>query len=170
MLTYPIPANEVERVQTLKKLGVLSGTDNNERFSRIIRIASSLFDVPIIMINLITSTEDVNVACFGINTTQPSSRDKSFCSYTILSDEPMIIENALEIDHFKDNPEVAGGLQIRAYAGMPLTAKDGTHPGSLCLIDTKPRTFSEADIQLLKDLTHWAELELHAEQYTPNPN
>ncbi|MFT5134813.1 MAG: GAF domain-containing protein, partial [Gammaproteobacteria bacterium] len=41
---------------------------------------------------------------------------------------------------------------------------DGRKLGTLCIIDTKPRTFSEEDLESLKDLAELAEHELAAVQ------
>jgi GAF domain-containing protein len=159
----PVPKNERHRVATLAKLGVLDYADE-ERFDRITRVMSALFDVPITMLNMITSDEEVNKSCFGLPAGVHKARSVSFCSYTILSDEPLIIENAVEDDRFSSNPQVTGGINIRAYAGIPLRAIDGTHPGALCLIDTKPHVFTKKEISLLIDLSSWAEIELNSIQ------
>ena len=48
-----------------------------------------------------------------------------------------------------------------AYAGIPLIDGQGQALGSLCVIDHRPRTWTEAEIELLADLatTVVAELE-----------
>lgn len=157
---FPVAANELQRVETLHKLGVLQAVDH-PCLERVVRTAVAVFDVPIVMINLITDTHEINTVCYGVPPGHKQDRQISFCNYTILSDEPLIIENALEHENFKDSPQVLGRSNVRFYAGMPLTARDGTHPGSLCLTDTKPRHFSRPEIQLLRDLAHWAELEIN---------
>lgn len=161
MTDYPVPNNEVRRVTTLTNSGVLDST-KNECLDRITRIACAVFEVPVAMINFITSNEDVNISCFGMKPGSRSDRRISFCSYTILSDEPFIIENTLDHDHFKDNPQVKAGMNIRAYAGMPLKGVDKTNLGALCIVDTKPRHFTKDEISLLKDLAHWAEIEVNS--------
>ncbi len=161
MADHPTPQNEELRLHTLHRLDVLNPL-HEDRFDRITRIASALFGMPVAMINIITAREDVNKSCYGMDGGSRNDRSVSFCNYTILSEEPMVIENALEHEHFKDNPQVKGGMNIRAYAGMPFRAEDGTHPGALCVIDTEPRKFSDHEIELLKDLSRWAELELNA--------
>ncbi|MDL2363233.1 MAG: GAF domain-containing protein [Patescibacteria group bacterium] len=161
MTPSPIPENEEQRLNTLEQLKLLSPL-HEDRFDRITRIASAVLGMPVAMINLITAREDINKSCYGMAKGAKNDRRVSFCSYTILSDEPMVIENTLEHEQFKDHPQVAGGMNIRSYAGMPIRAADGTRPGALCLVDTKPHKFSEKELQILKDLSHWAELEINA--------
>lgn len=157
------PKNEEQRVKTLNQLDILNGK-SEERFDRITRVLAALFDVPVALVNMITPDTQVNKSCFGMEAGFVTDRSISFCGHTILSDQPLIIENALEDDRFKDNPQVTGPLNLRAYAGIPLRATDGTHPGALCLVDTKPRKFSDAEIKLLIDLASWAEIELNSGQ------
>jgi GAF domain-containing protein len=162
-LARNVPPNEAQRTATLAALGVLD-LASEERFDRITRVMSALFNVPIAMINMITSDEEVNKSCYGLPQGVHKDRSVSFCSYTILSDEPLIIENATKDDRFNDNPQVTSGIEIRAYAGVPLRATDGTHPGAICLIDTKPHHFTKKEIELLLDMSSWAEIELNAIQ------
>lgn len=159
ILLAPTPSNEKERVRTLQKLDV-ANPDKYLGFDRITRVMVALFDTPIAMVNMITADEEVNKSCIGLPAGGRQHRGLSMCTYTILSDEPLIVENTLEDDRFKDNPNITGLIKVRAYAGVPISANDGTHPGALCLIDTEPRKFSTQEIDLLKDLCRWAELEL----------
>lgn len=162
-MSIPKPANEEQRVATLNQLDIINGK-SEERFDRITRTLAALLHVPVAMVNMITPEMQINKSCFGLASGFEMERDTSFCGYTILDDQPLIIRDALKDDRFKNNPNVTGGLKIRAYAGIPLSALDGTHPGALCLIDTKPREFTATEMQLLKDLSAWAEIELNSSQ------
>ena len=53
---------------------------------------------------------------------------------------------------FINNPNVTSSPKVRAYAGVPLRAVDGAYAGALCMIDTKPRKFTDDEIKLLVDL------------------
>jgi GAF domain-containing protein len=156
-------SNEEQRLATLSQLDILNG-ESEERFDRITRVLAALFDVPVAMVNFIGADVQTNKSCFGMDSGMVMDKHLSFCNHTIISDDPLIIRNALEDDRFKDNPNVKGGLNVRAYAGVPLHAIDGTRPGALCLIDTKPREFTEADVKLLLDMSAWAEIELNSKQ------
>ncbi len=157
------PVDEEQRIETLNQLEIING-ESEERFDRITRVLAALFNVPLAMVNMITADQQINKACFGVKPGFTSDRDASFCGHTILSGEPLIIENALEDYRFKDNEFVTGDMHIRAYAGIPLRAINGTHPGALCLIDTEPRKFTDEEIKLLIDLSAWAEIELNSSQ------
>jgi PAS domain-containing protein len=49
---------------------------------------------------------------------------------------------------------------VIAYAGVPITDADGAVVGSLCAIDSRPRTWSEEDLAVLTDQVRACSLEL----------
>jgi len=63
-----------------------------------------------------------------------------------------IVVDSLLDDRFKSNPLVLGGPFIRFYAGMPLVTRTGYNIGTLCIIDTKPRSLSENQKFVLRTL------------------
>jgi GAF domain len=50
--------------------------------------------------------------------------------------------------------------RIRFYAGYPLTLDDGSCIGTLCLLDTRPRTLEGPDLERLHDLADIASREI----------
>ncbi len=61
---------------------------------------------------------------------------------------------------------MTGEPGIRFYAGAPLVLRTGIRLGTLCIIDTKPRSFSEVQRTQLEDLARIivAHVELHRKQ------
>ena len=163
MIKSQLDPNEANRLATLKNLK-LNLTLNEERFNRITRIASELFDSKIVALNLITKDRLVIKACVGVEQGGETDRDASVCTYTILQPKPFIVEDLQADERFRYLPSVTGPLHLRAYLGMALTAVDGSHPGSLCVMHTEPRTYSSRDISLIKDLVDWANLELNSHE------
>jgi GAF domain-containing protein len=47
------------------------------------------------------------------------------------------------------NPLVAGEFGLRFYAGAPIITPDGFNIGTVCVVDKKPRSFSELEQELL---------------------
>ncbi len=157
-----IPQNEEQRIDTLHALNILD-TEPEERFDRITRLARRLFDVPIALVTLIDEHRQWVKSAQGAERAE-SPREKSFCGHAILGDDILLVPDTLRDERFRDNPHVTGESQIRFYAGCPLKAPDGSKLGTLCLIDRKPREFSDEDKALLRDLTRMAEHEIAAIQ------
>ncbi|RKH43778.1 ATP-binding protein [Corallococcus sicarius] len=160
MLSPPMPADEPQRLRAVRSLCLLD-TPAQERFDRIVRAASHLFRVPIALVTLVDEDRQWFKARQGLAAPQ-TPRDVSFCGHAILSPASLVVPNALHDPRFHDNPLVLGAPFIRFYAGHPLRASDGSRVGTLCLIDTQPRDFSDADRAALADLAGWVELELNA--------
>jgi diguanylate cyclase (GGDEF)-like protein len=76
----------------------------------------------------------------------------AFCAHTILGRELMEVPDALQDPRFCDNPLVRGAPHLRFYAGVPLVLLSGEALGSLCVLDTQPRTLTEAQRQALRTL------------------
>jgi diguanylate cyclase (GGDEF)-like protein len=162
MKTPEIPPNEVARLQTLRSFDILD-TPQEERFDRLTRMARRLFDVPIALVSLVDKDRQWFKSRIGLPVSE-TPRDISFCGHSILGEEVFIIPDASSDERFQDNPLVIDKPNIRFYAGCPLRALNGTQMGTLCIIDDKPRDFSEADLSALTDLAAMAEQELPALQ------
>jgi sigma-B regulation protein RsbU (phosphoserine phosphatase) len=158
MLAPAIPADEAERLADLQSLAILD-TPSEERFNRIVRLATAMFDVPIAYIAMVDADRQWFKAKCGL-TSDETGRDVSFCGHAILGDGPLIIPDAREDDRFADNPLVVGEPFVRFYAGHPLAGRDGKNVGTLCLVDRKPRTLTLRETNMLRNLAEVAEREI----------
>lgn len=154
----PPTADENERLQALQDMQILD-TAPEARFDRITRLASLLFDVPISLVSLVDEDRQWFKSCIGLDEDQ-TERDASFCAHAIHSPEVFIVSDARKDERFADNRLVTGPPFIQFYAGRPLNSPGGHLVGTLCIIDTKPRTMSAEDIHRLDALGQWVELEL----------
>jgi sigma-B regulation protein RsbU (phosphoserine phosphatase) len=158
MKTPAIPANEVERLASLRSLGLVD-TPPEERFDAITRLLGELFQVPIAYISLVDENRQFLKSRIGLDFCE-TSRDISFCGHAILENEPLIIPDTFLDERFADNPQVVGEPFTRFYAGMPLQGPGGHNIGTLCLMDRTPRTLSEVEIQRLAQFGKIVEREL----------
>jgi diguanylate cyclase (GGDEF)-like protein len=157
-----IPENEAERMDALEKLNIVD-TPMQENFERITRITKNLFDVPIAAFTLVDGDRQWFKSIQGLDVCE-TPREVSFCGHVINQDDIMIINDALLDPRFADNPLVTGPPFIRFYAGYPVRATNNLKMGSLCIIDTKPRNYTQADLSQLKDMAKLAEGEINAHQ------
>ncbi|MRW83811.1 diguanylate cyclase [Pseudoduganella sp. FT26W] len=155
-----IPHNESIRLAALKSLNVLD-TPPEERFDRLTRMARRLFGVQTALVSIVDEDRQWFKSRDGLDATE-TPRNISFCGHAILGDDIFLIRDARTDQRFADNPLVTGAPNIRFYAGCPLRANDGLKMGTLCILDSQPRDFSEEDALALRDLASMVEDELSA--------
>lgn len=156
-----IPENDAQRVAALKKYDILY-TPAEETFDRITRMVARVFDTPMAFLSLVDEDTVFYKSQVGPFGRTQVNRENSLCSLTILSKEPLIIEDASLASCFKDNPFVKEENGIKFYAGAPLITKDGYLIGALCVVDTKPRTFTFKETMLLIEFTEMAMREIES--------
>jgi phosphoribosyl 1,2-cyclic phosphodiesterase/DNA-binding response OmpR family regulator len=154
-----IPEDEDRRLASLRALRILD-TEPEDRFDRITRLASALFNVPVALISLIDENRQWFKSCYGLNMTE-TPRDAAFCAHVVYDREPIIVPDAFLDARFADNPLVINEPRIRFYAGCPLIIDDGACIGTLCVFDTRPRSLEGAELARLHDLADLAVQEIH---------
>jgi signal transduction histidine kinase/ActR/RegA family two-component response regulator len=145
------PANEAERLRALESLELLD-SDPEAAFDALTEVAGSICNAPLATLTLVDGRRQWFKAARGFGDTTETPREFSFCGHTILEDEMMVVGDALADPRFADNPLVTGAPNIRFYAGIPLTTREGFRIGALCVIDRKPRTLTRAQLAALRDL------------------
>lgn len=158
MLAPAIPANERQRLKTLRDMKLLD-TRPEERFDRITRLAKQVFSTPIALVSLVDAGRQWFKSRQGLDALE-TPRDISFCGHAILDDKIMVVNDATRDERFCDNPLVCDNPNIRFYAGYPLAAPDGSRVGTLCIIDEKPREISDEQLHLLRELGRMVEEEM----------
>jgi signal transduction histidine kinase len=107
--------------------------------------------VPIALISLVDAERQWFKSRQGLEATS-TARDVAFCAHAIRGAELLVVEDALEDTRFAENPLVQGAPHIRFYAGAPLITPQGHRLGTLCAIDRNPRTLSDEQRSLLREL------------------
>ena len=149
---------EKERLAALHSLNILD-TPSEERFDRITRLAAHIFDVKHAFITLIDEHRQWFKSAYNFPQRE-TSREASICALAIEKDQPLVIEDTLKNTEISSSPLVVSAPFIRFYAGIPIKIDDKFNIGTLCIIDTKPRHFSDKDICLLIDLAKIAQSEI----------
>jgi len=159
LIVAPIPVGESARLADLRALEILD-TPPEERFDRIIRLATRVFDVPIAYIAMVDADRQWFKAKCGLKF-DATGRDVSFCGHTIVHDGPLIVSDTHDDERFRDNPLVVNPPKIRFYAGHPLKGPGGHNVGTLCLAAPKPRILGAAERATFGELATLAEHELN---------
>lgn len=137
---------ESTRINKLHELDLMNKT-TEPAFNSIIQLAKEHFDVPISLFSIIDEEKQWFKAKVGLDINE-TERNVSFCNQTIKSDKLLIIEDATKDARFSKNPYVLDETNIRFYAGAPINI-DNFNIGTICIIDTKPRSFSHNDANYL---------------------
>ena len=143
-------ANEIYRLAVLRSYGVLDSPVDSA-FDALTRLVARLFDVPIVLISLMDEERQWFKSSIGFDVCE-TARDVSFCRHVVEDGAPLVVPDAREDARFADNPLVTGAPHVRFYAGAPLRAPEGVTLGTLCLIDTETREFSDEDRAQLSEL------------------
>ncbi len=158
MIAPETPVNDRDRLQALWALEILD-TPAEERYDRIVRIAGLTLETPIVYLSFVDENRQWLKANVGMPLRE-TDRKISFCGHTILEDRPLVIPDTAQDPRFHDNPMVTGDPFIRFYAGVPLRSVDGHKVGTLCVADNKPRSMTDASLELLAEFAALVEREL----------
>lgn len=147
----PLLRHEPERLQALRDSGLLSSPPS-EALRQLTDMTASLFHVPMALVSLVGKDRQHFFCSVGLPI-QETHRDESFCAHALHESEPFVVLNTLMDVRFASNPLVTGALNIRFYAGAPIFLKGEHALGTLCILDTSPRsTFKMAERHLLQRL------------------
>ena len=135
-----LPANEKERLEALQHYQILDTLPEGE-FDEITQVAAHICGCPIATVSIIAEQRQWYKSRVGLDLVE-TPRDIAFCSHTILDKKPLIVEDTRLDARFSDNPVVKESPNVRFYAGVPLTNKDGYALGTLCVVDLVPRQLS----------------------------
>lgn len=152
MASAPLPFDEPERLRTLQELEVLD-SDPEAEFDALAAAAALVCNVPVSLVSLVDHDRQWFKANVGLPGVTQTPRELAFCAHAIVQDDVLEVPDALADERFADNPLVVGAPEIRFYAGAPLRMADGTHAGTLCVIDRVPRQLTAQQREVLKHLS-----------------
>ncbi|MFC4786567.1 sensor histidine kinase [Nocardioides sp. MAHUQ-72] len=108
----------------------------------LVEVAAQVAQVPMATINLITATEQHQIATTGFDASV-CRREDSMCAAVLHVGHPVIVSDASRDERFRDNPFVTGEIgHVRFYATHQLVTPQGVVIGTLCVFDERPRTLT----------------------------
>ena len=117
-------------------------------------MAAQICNTEISLISLVTEDRQLFLSHHGLEHKE-TCKEYSFCAHALHQpDKLFIIENALEDERFQDNPLVIQEPFIHFYAGIPLVNENGYALGTLCVIDSEPKTLDVEQKKMLKSLAN----------------
>ena len=145
-----IPSEEAGRLRALARYEIMDSPPDGS-FDRITAICARIFEIPISLVTLVDHDRIWFKSRYGLDATQ-IDREPGLCASAILSPDMYVVNDAKFDPRTLANPLVSGSMGLRFYAAAPLTTSDGFRLGTLCVLDQRPRSFSEAEQLTLQDL------------------
>lgn len=139
------------RIQDLSSYEILDSGEDAD-FNHLVELASQIHDCPIAGITFLDDRRQWLKAKRGIHITE-LNRELTICTYTIMQDNVLVVKDTHADHRFANNPLVVQPPGIRFYAGAPIVTKAGFRIGSVCILDTKPRDFSEQKAKALEAIS-----------------
>ncbi|EZP50136.1 MULTISPECIES: diguanylate cyclase domain-containing protein [Sphingomonas] len=157
-LPTALPYDEVGRLAALHALALLDSEPEKE-FDALVALAAELLGCPTALLTLIDQKR-LWIKASTVPGARELDRDVAFCDRTIREDQPLVIGDLRDDRRFADFPLVTDG-GMRFYAGTPIRVADasGTRQpiGTLCVLDTQPRSLNAAGHAALRHLASLAE-------------
>ncbi len=155
----PWPENEAERIAALREFELLD-TSAEQSYDDVTMLAAMICNTPMAMISLIDTDRQWFKSRIGLEATE-LPRELAFCPHAILCpDQLLMVPDATQDGRFADNPLVTGATNVRFYAGAPLVTPEGHAIGTLCVVDRKPQSLSEAQQAALQALARQTMVQL----------
>ncbi len=154
----PIPPDETARLCSLAEYNVLD-TPPEQLFDDLTALAAFICGVPFALVSIVDENRQWFKSAHGIEAVE-TPRDISFCGHVVALGEALYVPDALQDERFHDNPLVIGEMGLRFYAGQPVLDPDGHVLGTICVLDRRPRTLSEAQTDLLAALARQVSTQL----------
>ena len=147
---YPVPPDEAQRLRALAGTGLVD-SPSEDVFDRLTWLATQITGASMALVSLLTATRQWFKSRVGVDAGE-TPREWAFCSHAILEQGPLIVEDAHTDARFRDNPLVTGEPHLRFYAGFPITSRDGSRVGTLCVLDSEPRRLQQMQLRALREL------------------
>ena len=146
-MTATPPASDPRTERILRDYAILEDDRGNasirsalrEEFADLVKLAAMICTAPVCFVTFVGDETQWIGARAGVDL-DSTPRNHSFCAHAMGGSDVMIVPDACHDPRFSKNPFVTGEPHVRFYAGVPLTSPEGIGLGTLCVLDTKPRT------------------------------
>ena len=95
------------------------------------------------------------------------ARDHGYCPHVLERRKALVLEDVCDYPRFAGNP-VVDDIGIRSYLGAPLIDRTGVALGTVCAVDTVPRPWGRAGLDVIKLLAREIVTQIeHREAHRP---
>jgi len=142
-------AEEERRLELLHSLGVFESAPD-ATFDALAASAATIAGCPVALLSLADRHHHRVKASHGA---APAAvpREVALCEWVLKQPKGLELPDTRSDRRFADHPMVVGPPHVRFYSGLPLVV-EGLRVGSLCVMDTQPRTLAPAQRAALAQL------------------
>ncbi len=151
--SFPLPDNEARRLAYLRSLGLDMALPHDE-IQGLCEVAASVANAPIAVVTLLDKNEQFFLSSSGLRGLRGTKREDSFSTHAIINSSQLEIPDTYYDSRFMTNPLVINDPKVRSYLGAVLEPEPGMRLGTLCVIDTVPRTHSNATKDALSKIAN----------------
>ncbi|MCU1393199.1 MAG: diguanylate cyclase/phosphodiesterase with sensor(s) [Ilumatobacteraceae bacterium] len=147
--------NESARIAALRACRIMD-TSPDPAFDSLVQLAAELLTVPMALVSFVDTDRQWFKARYGVDLVE-TPRATSFCSHAIRHPlSPFVVADTSLDERFDANPVVTGPPHIRSYAGIPILSRESLPIGTLCVLDTVARAFTDEQLGQLSVLAEQA--------------
>jgi class 3 adenylate cyclase len=152
-MTYPVPANEPQRVEAVRAIGVLDSPPEIA-YDDIGELAAQICECPVSYVGFMDDDRLWLKAKYGLPPDfNQCPREIAFCTSTVCGVEMVNAPDVTEHPWFKNLPFVTGPPHFRFYCGLPLVTPEGYVLGTLCVMDFQVRHLTSGQLESLRRLS-----------------
>ncbi|MEV4281688.1 PAS domain S-box protein [Actinoplanes xinjiangensis] len=161
----PVESGRVVDAARLRMLAATGLLDSAvvPSLDRLTSLAAQLVGAPLALVSLVDADRQVFASECGLRGRVAVERQTplshSYCKYVVADDAPLVVSDARTDERLHANPAIVDGQAI-AYAGCPVRSPDGQVLGSFCVVDTRPRQWTEHELAIVQGLAQAAESEI----------
>lgn len=125
-----------------------------EKWQRLLDMTAEIMDIPVALImklhpeNLEVLVKSSNIGNVYNQGEKADLGTGLYCETVMESRQELIVSNALLDPKWRNNPDIA--LNMISYMGFPIIWPTGEIFGTICVLDTKERNYSELNKKLLR--------------------
>jgi GAF domain-containing protein len=148
------PLRDPDRLAAVRDAELI-GFPREEVIDHLTRLAARLVDAPAALVSMLTDERQFFTSTVGFDGpavdagSVPLSR--TICRHVVSSGTPLVVADAREDPRLRGNPGVVEN-GIIAYLGVPLVDAAEHTLGTLCVIDSRPRQWSDAEVETVREL------------------
>lgn len=148
-----------DRIAALSVSDILDSAPS-KLLDAITELATRLLGAPTALLSIVDKDRQFFKSQAGLPEPWSSARQTpishSFCQWVVSSEDELVVEDARKQPGLQSNLAISD-LGVIAYAGIPVFAQNGPALGSFCAIDSKPRAWTQAELDNLRNLARMAE-------------